>query len=444
MPPPSFGGPGSEFERRAVQLTGFTPGDESVGIESMTEMCANFGPVFFVKLHRERNPDVNGENPFNGTVQVEFESEEAAVAIVAMEHHLMWKDQKIQACRLCDVRRKREEQCLENQQQESKGTEEARAARKRRLEEDAEEAARYEERGLVLRFDDVPSSVSWRDLKEGLSPYGRVRFVRFCKEEEKRFALVQMKDEEGIFAILGCAKEDEGFLCVQCWPSGQAPEGRKRRRRRVEVTETPQAADEAPKSAERKRGMVEKAEDEDKPLAESVAAPEAKEEDEEGRERKRRRVEQGEDESVAAPEAIEEDEDLPLEELAKSEGSGEAETKDAEAESVEPVAEQAGSMEVDTAAAEDDDSSVEQSVTVRLPVTRVGGEEEEEFLKKAAISQMESARLQEKGKGKGYGKGHGKSQKGGKDGKGKSKDGKGKSGKGGKGGKGKGRKGGKH
>ncbi|CAE7917701.1 unnamed protein product [Symbiodinium necroappetens] len=63
----------------------------------MTEMCANFGPVFFVKLHRERNPDVNGENPFNGTVQVEFESEEAAVAIVAMEHHLMWKDQKIQA-----------------------------------------------------------------------------------------------------------------------------------------------------------------------------------------------------------------------------------------------------------------------------------------------------------------------------------------------------------
>ncbi|CAE7464595.1 ATJ20 [Symbiodinium microadriaticum] len=442
LPPPSFGGPGSEFERRAVQLTGFTPGDESVGIESMTEMCANFGPVFFVKLHRERNPDVNGENPFNGTVQVEFESEEAAVAIVAMEHHLMWKDQKIQAfraavlrlswlagvdaeellmpelansvytwahlgkaanapkprrrsehvqqlarefangvattgiqeamrlelkaveaairirlalggsleevtllnmvpadtpgkldgraliactrprglteattlmwatrqgvrwvqailrlganaskvtpsgwsallygaafesrkmtadgssdsgdasyggyrhrtrgvvgplidagadpnartlqlkayqsafspsplacqCRLCDVRRKREEQCLENQQQESKGTEEARAARKRRLEEDAEEAARYEERGLVLRFDDVPSSVSWRDLKEGLSPYGRVRFVRFCKEEEKRFALVQMKDEEGIFAILGCAKEDEGFLCVQ-------------------------------------------------------------------------------------------------------------------------------------------------------------------------------------------------------------------------------------
>ena len=65
-----------------------------------------------------------------------------------------------------------------------------------------------------------------------------------------------------------------------------------------QVTETPQAADEAPKSAERKRGMVEKAEDEasglgpaaqdicmslgqDKPLAESVAAPEAKEEDEE-------------------------------------------------------------------------------------------------------------------------------------------------------------------
>ena len=71
-----------------------------------------------------------------------------------------------------------------------------------------------------------------------------------------------------------------------------------------------------------------------------------------------------------------------MEELAKSEGSGEAETKDAEAESVEPVAEQvpgsgaeeltknslnkaklanaamfmrpqAGSMEVDTAAAED-------------------------------------------------------------------------------------------
>ncbi|CAE7385180.1 ATJ20 [Symbiodinium sp. CCMP2456] len=151
----------------------------------------------------------------------------------------------------------------------------------------------------------------------------------------------------------------------------------------------------------------------DKPLAESVAAPEAKEEDEESRTT-----------------------DLPLEELAKSEGSGEAET-------VEPVAEQGGSMEVDTAAAEDDDSSVEQSVTVRLPVTRVGGEEEEEFLKKAAISQMESARLQEKGKGKGYGKGHGKSQKGGKDGKGKSKDGKGKSGKG-KAGKGKGRKGGKH
>ena len=27
-------------------------GDESVGIESMTEMCANFGPVFFVKLLR--------------------------------------------------------------------------------------------------------------------------------------------------------------------------------------------------------------------------------------------------------------------------------------------------------------------------------------------------------------------------------------------------------
>ena len=103
----------------------------------------------------------------------------------------------------------------------------------------------------------------------------------------------------------------------------------------------------------------------------------------------------GQDESVAAPEATEEDEesqiiraanenwillsqDLPLEELAKSEGSGEAETKDAEAEPVEQVPgsgdeeltknslntaklanaamfmrPQAGSMEVDTAAAED-------------------------------------------------------------------------------------------
>ena len=75
--------------------------------------------------------------------------------------------------------------------------------------------------------DDIPASVSWRDLKdihsrassyesvvfetqEGLSPYGRVRFavapesqvvapsnpshersqVRFCAEEDKRFALV--------------------------------------------------------------------------------------------------------------------------------------------------------------------------------------------------------------------------------------------------------------
>eukprot|EP00439_Symbiodinium_sp_Y106_P076196 s444_g15.t1 len=38
--------------------------------------------------------------------------------------------------------------------------------------------------------------------------------------------------------------------------------------------------------------------------------------------------------------------DLPLEELARSEGSGEAETKDCEAESAEPVAEGAG-MELD-------------------------------------------------------------------------------------------------
>ena len=30
-------------------------GDESVGIESMTEMCANFGPVFFVKLLRSQH-----------------------------------------------------------------------------------------------------------------------------------------------------------------------------------------------------------------------------------------------------------------------------------------------------------------------------------------------------------------------------------------------------
>ncbi|OLQ01876.1 hypothetical protein AK812_SmicGene15349 [Symbiodinium microadriaticum] len=81
-----------------------SPCDESVGIESMTEMCANFGPVFFVKLLRSQH------------VIVEFESEEAVGSYAAVRyfvfisgvagsgghsgngvHHLMWKDQKIQA-----------------------------------------------------------------------------------------------------------------------------------------------------------------------------------------------------------------------------------------------------------------------------------------------------------------------------------------------------------
>ncbi|CAE7464585.1 unnamed protein product [Symbiodinium microadriaticum] len=71
---------------------------------------------------------------------------------------------------------------------------------------------------------------------------------------------------------------------------------------------------------------------------------------------------------------------------------------------------------------EDDDSSVEQSVTVRLPVTRVGGEEEECYAPQIfPLLATEEFLKKEKGKGKGYGKGHGKSQKGGKDGKGKSK-----------------------
>eukprot|EP00434_Breviolum_minutum_P023312 symbB.v1.2.020563.t1/scaffold1741.1/size103732/4 len=73
-----------------------------------------------------------------------------------------------------------------------------------------------------------------------------------------------------------------------------------------------------------------------------------------------------------------------------------------------------------------EDDSVEQSVTFRLPVRKVTGDEEEEFLKEAAMSWVQT-----KGSSKGKGKGKkGKFDKG-KDGKGKSKGkGKGKKGKG--------------
>ncbi|CAE7438348.1 unnamed protein product [Symbiodinium pilosum] len=231
--------------------------------------------------------------------------------------------------------------------------------------------------------------------------------VRFFKGDNgKNFAMVQMRDEDGILAILGCAKEDDGFLCVQCWPSGQAPEGRKRKR--ATVDKTPKAEDAAVAAT-----------DEDKPLEEAVEDAAADKDD-------------------AAEEEVE---DKPLEEvLGKDEGDEAPAQKREKTAAAAAVA--AAVEEKIKPSTEDDESSVEQSMTVRLPVSHVSGEHEEEFLKKAAMAQMEA---QEKGKGKGHGKGHGKPYKGGKDGKGRSKDGKGKSGKGGKAGKGKGsRKGGKH
>lgn len=361
-PPLSFGGAGSDFEKRSVQLSGFPKG-ESITIEEVTALVERFGSVAFVRLLREPGPSAGGPNPFAGTVEIEFQAEEAATAVVALEEPLSWKGTPLEpAKQLSELRRTREETAPKRK---NESMEENPEEKRRRVEDEAAEVAKNWERGMVLRFDEFPSTLHWRDFKEGLRSYGGAKFVSL----KNGSALVQMRDEDGIFAVMGCAKEDEGFLCVQCYP-------RKRDR-------TP-------------RGEAEEAEDDE---------------------------EKGD---------AEDEEDLPLAEMLKPDAQGDAPEGDAPEDAAAPDApkepevkesEKAKDIKAEALGPGEDDDSVRESVTFRLPVRQVSGDEEEEFLKLAA-----TAWLQQKGSLKGKGKG----KKGkGKDGKGKSKGkGKGKKGKG--------------
>ncbi|CAK9012878.1 unnamed protein product [Durusdinium trenchii] len=81
-PPLSFGGPGSDFEKRSVQLAGFPTGaTPEPSLEEVTQLCEPFGVVAFVRLLREvGSGGSSGTKPFAGRVEVEFQTEEAAVA----------------------------------------------------------------------------------------------------------------------------------------------------------------------------------------------------------------------------------------------------------------------------------------------------------------------------------------------------------------------------
>ncbi|CAK9012876.1 unnamed protein product [Durusdinium trenchii] len=98
---------------------------------------------------------------------------------------------------LCDLRKEREAQV----KRKHESFEEEREEKRRRCEDEALQSAKSMERGLVLRFDEVPASLKWRDLREGLTPYGFCGYVA-------RQALVQMREEQGVFAVMGCAKEE--------------------------------------------------------------------------------------------------------------------------------------------------------------------------------------------------------------------------------------------
>ncbi|CAJ1383336.1 unnamed protein product [Effrenium voratum] len=104
----SFGGAGSDLEKRSVQLSGFPKGDELVTIEEVSKLCEPFGKVDFVRLLRE-GPSDDGKI-FMGSAEVEFQSEEAAKAVVGLERPvgtkaqrrkaLCWKDKPLDAaCR---------------------------------------------------------------------------------------------------------------------------------------------------------------------------------------------------------------------------------------------------------------------------------------------------------------------------------------------------------
>ncbi|CAK9109205.1 unnamed protein product [Durusdinium trenchii] len=101
---------------------------------------------------------------------------------------------------LCDLRKEREAQV----KRKHESFEEEREEKRRRCEDEALQSAKSMERGLVLRFDEVPASLKWRDLREGLTPYGFCGYVRV----KDGHALVQMREEQGVFAVMGCAKEE--------------------------------------------------------------------------------------------------------------------------------------------------------------------------------------------------------------------------------------------
>eukprot|EP00913_Durusdinium_trenchii_P016110 g15143.t1 len=131
---------------------------------------------------------------------------EAAAALVARGEPLTWKGGALEPARqLCDLRKEREAPV----KRKHESFEEEREEKRRRCEDEALQSAKSMERGLVLRFDawrddEVPASLKWRDLREGLTPYGFCGYVRV----KDGHALVQMREEQGVFAVMGCAKEE--------------------------------------------------------------------------------------------------------------------------------------------------------------------------------------------------------------------------------------------
>eukprot|EP00930_Biecheleria_cincta_P061213 TRINITY_DN46779_c0_g1_i1.p1 TRINITY_DN46779_c0_g1~~TRINITY_DN46779_c0_g1_i1.p1 ORF type:complete len:540 (+),score=134.24 TRINITY_DN46779_c0_g1_i1:111-1730(+) len=339
VPLPSIVASGADQDRRTVQLRGFPECDESVTIEAVIELFSGTGKVSFVRLLRNANgiPQQDGQKPFLGVAEVELESEEAAAAIVNSEKPLGWDGEALQARLMSDVRREAREERARKRPAEDKGKSGSRGSgeeneAKRQRQDPASEIAASIGRGLSLRFDKIEKTVSWKDIRIGLKPYGSVAFVDYVQgsDGELGHAFVRMRSEDGVNAILSCAEEDEGCLSIQCWPSGNPPE------EEDHVAETPKA-----------ESLEEDGASKDKPAAKRKAFG--------------------------------------------------------------------------------DDDGVQQSVTIRLPVTKISGDAEEALVLKDATHQVRKG----ESKGKGGKRSKGKDGKGGKKGKdGKSKKGgKGKSGK---------------
>jgi len=211
---------GSPQDRRSVHIQGFAKGDEDVTIDTISELLKPYGVVSYVRLLRDRAAPGQSTScrQFLGSAEVEFTTEAGAATAASAQPSPIWRGTSLHVKPLLEYRAECNERRIAGKRPNEDAEEDSKAKRKR-MEDEAVAVALTRDRGLILRLDEIPEGVTWKDIRDALSIYGHVAFVDVRVNDGNLAttrAYVRMRAQDGVAAALAAIRDADGFLSV--WP----------------------------------------------------------------------------------------------------------------------------------------------------------------------------------------------------------------------------------